>query len=220
MQRGETEGLKARAECQEQEQKQEDGNFLKQLASALRQMLFLVQRLINIVILKSSQTDYGRIHIDGILTIMNSGRFSIGAGTKINSSKYKNIIGGDTRTAFIIHKNAVLRIGENVRISNSTFQCTKSIIIGDHVMIGGSCKIWDTDFHSLDPQVRAAAPNEGYRSCDIVIESNVFIGGFSIILKGVTIGRNSVVAAGSVVTRNIPANEVWGGNPAKFLRKL
>lgn len=53
-----------------------------------------------------------------------------------------------------------------------------------------------------------------------MIGDNVLIGAHSIILKGVTIGNNAVVAAGSVVSRSIPANELWGGNPAKFIKKI
>jgi len=52
----------------------------------------------------------------------------------------------------------------------------------------------------------------------IIIRDYVFIGGSSIILKGVTIGKNSIVAAGSMVTKSIPDNEIWGGNPAKYLK--
>ena len=54
----------------------------------------------------------------------------------------------------------------------------------------------------------------------VIIEDTVFIGAKCIILKGVTIGQNSIVGAGSVVTKSIPADEIWGGNPAKFIRKL
>ena len=54
----------------------------------------------------------------------------------------------------------------------------------------------------------------------VVIEHDAFIGAGSIILSGVTIGANSVVAAGSVVSRSIPANEIWGGNPARFIKKV
>jgi len=58
------------------------------------------------------------------------------------------------------------------------------------------------------------------KSAPIVIEDGAFVGGSSLIMKGVTIGRHSIVAAGSVVTKDIPPNEIWGGNPAKFIRKL
>ncbi|MNL65825.1 2,3,4,5-tetrahydropyridine-2,6-dicarboxylate N-acetyltransferase [compost metagenome] len=53
----------------------------------------------------------------------------------------------------------------------------------------------------------------------IIIEQDVFIGANSIILKGVTIGARSIIGAGSIVTKNVPADEIWGGNPAKFIRK-
>ena len=55
---------------------------------------------------------------------------------------------------------------------------------------------------------------------NIRIDDNVFIGGHSIILKGSSIGKNSIIGAGSVVSGEIPANEIWGGNPAKFIRSI
>ena len=57
-------------------------------------------------------------------------------------------------------------------------------------------------------------------SVPVIIGNNVFIGMDSLILKGVTIGDYAIVAARSVVTKSIPAGEVWGGNPAKFIRKI
>ena len=58
------------------------------------------------------------------------------------------------------------------------------------------------------------------KMANVTIEHDAFIGAGSIILKGVTIGACSVIGAGSVVTKNIPPNEIWAGNPAKFIRKL
>jgi acetyltransferase-like isoleucine patch superfamily enzyme len=194
--------------------------MLNSSLNLIRSVLLLPSKLINLLSLKLNNVVYERNVIKGLLVIKNQGHLSIGVSTKINSSKYRNIIGGDTRTSIIVNKGATLSIGKEVKISNSAFQCTNSITIGDYVMIGGSCKIWDTDFHSLDPEVRRSTPNEGARTAPIVIKDNVFIGGFSIILKGVTIGENSIIAAGSVVSKDIPANEVWGGNPAKFIRTL
>jgi len=54
----------------------------------------------------------------------------------------------------------------------------------------------------------------------VVVKDNAFIGARSIILKGVTIGNNSIVGAGSVVTKSIPDNEIWAGNPARFIRSI
>ena len=58
------------------------------------------------------------------------------------------------------------------------------------------------------------------RTAPILIKEGAFIGAHAIILKGVTIGRHSVIGAGAVVTKNVPDNEVWAGNPAKFVKKL
>lgn len=187
---------------------------------ALLNILFLPINILNRLILKIQNVSYENTQINGIITISNSGTLTIGKNTKINSSKIKNVIGGDTRTSFVVRKGAKLTIGKEVKISNSAFYCTESISIGDYAMIGGSCKFWDSDFHSLDAQVRRDTPNDGANSAVITIGVDVFIGGGSTILKGVTIGAKSIVAAGSVVSKNIPAGEIWGGNPAKFIRKI
>jgi len=75
----------------------------------------------------------------------------------------------------------------------------------------------DSDFHDLSPEGRHFGPASAE---PVVIEDNVFIGSRAIILKGVTIGRDSVIGAGSVVTRSIPPRTVAAGNPAKVLRPL
>ena len=83
-------------------------------------------------------------------------------------------------------------------------------------MIGPMTGLY-TVSHPLDPERRAA----GYVSGKpIVLENNVWIGGSCTILPGVTIGENAVIGAGAVVTKDIPANTVAAGNPAKVLRKL
>lgn len=160
------------------------------------------------------------LKIYGFLVLMNKGTIRIGKGGKINSNKYKNIIGGDTRSSIIVKTGAKLTIGQNFKMSNSAIYCESNITIGNNVMIGGSCKIWDTDFHSLNPFVRLITPNDEFKTRPIVIGDNVFIGGFSFILKGVTIGNGAVVGAGSVVSKNIPEGEIWAGNPARFIKKV
>ncbi|GAM69539.1 galactoside O-acetyltransferase [Vibrio sp. JCM 19236] len=85
--------------------------------------------------------------------------------------------------------------------------------------------MFDTDFHSVDFQTRISpfinlGSDTGVKKAPVHIKTGAWIGGFSIILKGVTIGENSVVGAGSVVTKNIPDNEVWAGNPAVFIKAL
>ena len=81
--------------------------------------------------------------------------------------------------------------------------------------------MFTSDFHSLDPIIRAGGEDQANKKrAPVVLCDNLFIGAHSTILKGVTVGENSIVGAGSVVTKNIPANQIWGGNPAKFIRNL
>lgn len=154
-----------------------------------------------------------------VCRIAKGGKLTFGNGCKINSAKWANIIGGDTRTAFVVKPGAKIEIGNNVGISNSTFVAQTSIIIEEDVMIGGDCKIYDTDFHAIDYETRM----EGFsntRSFPVLIKKGAFIGAHSIVLKGVTVGEKSIVGAGSVVTKSIPDGEIWAGNPAQLIKKL
>ncbi|MFJ5759268.1 acyltransferase [Neobacillus sp. NPDC093182] len=156
---------------------------------------------------------YGRIQIRG-------NHIKLGNGVRIHSSDKSNVIGGDTRTILKTISNGRIEIGDNCGISNSTFISQCLIKIDNNVMIGGSCKFYDTDFHSINYQLRMSVPDNTVVSKPIHIEEGVFIGAHSIILKGVTIGKFSVIGAGSVVASNIPEGEIWAGNPAKFIKKV
>jgi acetyltransferase-like isoleucine patch superfamily enzyme len=116
-------------------------------------------------------------------------------------------------------KGAVLRIGSNFGITGGTICAQECIEIGNKVFIGANCIVVDTDFHPLDAEVRRIAPQES-QAAPVVIEDEVFIGMNSMILKGVHIGRGSVIGAGSVVTKNVPAGVVFAGNPAQLIRTL
>jgi len=106
-----------------------------------------------------------------------------------------------------------LCIGNGTYINRNTL-----IVCEDRVDIGKDCKIaWDviimdSDLHPLNKSPMVNKP--------VYIEDNVWIGCRSIILKGVTIGHGAVIAAGSVVTKNIPPRTVYGGSPARFITKL
>ena len=158
--------------------------------------------------------------VKGYLFLRCNGEFHIGQNLILNSNLRSNPIGGDESCKFIISKNAKLSIGNNVGISNSTIYCCKSIIIEDNVFIGGNTKIYDTDFHSLNFNKRISKNDDDIQTAPVKICRNTFIGGHSIILKGVTIGEFSIIGAGSVVTKEVPPNQVWGGNPAKFIKEI
>jgi maltose O-acetyltransferase len=113
--------------------------------------------------------------------------------------------------------------GYQVHIGAATFvNCgavfldVATITLGDHVQVGPNVQFL-TATHPLEPQLRATGL-ESARPIDIA--SNVWLGGGAIILPGISIGENTVVGAGSVVTKSIPANVVAAGNPARVIRHL
>ncbi|KAF1062226.1 putative acetyltransferase [Burkholderia gladioli] len=109
-----------------------------------------------------------------------------------------------------------IRVGRQVFINqNCTFYDLGGIDIGDQVMIGPNVSIL-TSGHPVEPSRRRS----GVVAKPVVIENNVWIGAGAIILGGVTIGENSVVAAGAVVTRDVPRDTLAGGNPARVIRSI
>ena len=125
----------------------------------------------------------------------------------------------NSKCAIWVKEGASLVIGDNSGLNGALIYASTKVSIGNYVKIGGGCKIMDTDFHSLDARNRRENDTET-KSAGIDIGDDVFIGSSSIILKGVSIGNRSIVAAGSIVTKSIPPDELWGGNPAKLIRKL
>ena len=177
---------------------------------------------LNLKIFQKNQVKIGLdFKISGKIQINNIGTIIIGSGFQANAGQDYNPIGGDTNLRLVVErKNAILTIGSNVGISNSTLVCWNQITIEDNVMIGGGSRIWDTNFHSLNSEIRVSGYDDDVHTKPVLIRRNAFIGGGSIILKGVTIGRNSIIAAGSVVTKDIPDNVIAGGNPCKVIRNL
>lgn len=162
-----------------------------------------------------------KVKINGVIKIYGpSGRISIGNNCTINSDIRFNPIGGQSGCYFNIMKDGKIILEDGAGISNTTICSMTEVSIGRNVYIGGNCRIYDTDFHSLFPEQRLSIPDTHIKTKAIRIDDNAFIGGSSIILKGVHIGKNCIVGAGSVVTRDIPDNQIWGGNPARFLKML
>lgn len=113
---------------------------------------------------------------------------------------------------------ARIQVGDGTAISNNTqVFAEQSITIGARCLIGDGVLILDSNFHDLSAEGRHHRRPE---TAAIVIEDNVFIGSRVIILKGVTIGKDSVIGAGSVVARSIPPGVIAAGNPAKVIRPL
>jgi acetyltransferase-like isoleucine patch superfamily enzyme len=201
---------------------------MKILKKIIRFFVFLefMDYIYNFISLRFSRVNYkSTLSIRGRLKIINKGKIIIGRNVTINSGINKNIIGGSTRTNIIVRNKAFFAIGNNIGLSNSTFFCTKSIVIEDDVLIGGDCRFFDTDFHAVDYISRMnpykhGIPDDKIKSASILIKKGAWIGGSCIILKGVTVGVKSVIGAGSLVSKDVPDNEIWAGNPIKFIRKL
>lgn len=195
--------------------------MIKTFIKAMLKVINLFDTLFNRLMFQINHVSHHNFDIHGRIQVRNYGGFiSVGKNFSANSGKMHNPIGGDTCLRLICQKEAYLQINDNVGISNSTIVCWDNIIIEDYVFIGGGCKVWDTDFHSIDPEERRILGDRQIKTAPILIKKFAFIGAGSIILKGVTIGENAIVAAGSVVTKDIPDNEIWGGNPIKFIKKI
>ena len=122
----------------------------------------------------------------------------------------------------VVAANAILEIGENVGITQSVIHCYERIVIGNNVKIGAGCMIMDTNFHSTNWKYRICEDKDiiDVRTSPVYIGANAFVGARTIICKGVKIGENSIVAAGSVVVKDIPSNCIAGGNPCAIIRYI
>ena len=189
----------------------------------MNQISRLILQTISFILFKINKINFkdGLIS-NGIPILSIQGDFRIGTNFQINNTRKDNPIGRSYKCMFIVRKNAQLLIGNNVGMSGTTIVCQKKITIGNNVKCGGNVCIYDTDFHSLDPFERQDVQNDQNNMIkkEVTIEDNAFIGAHSTILKGVYIGQNSIIGACSVVTKSIPANEVWAGNPAKFIKNI
>jgi acetyltransferase-like isoleucine patch superfamily enzyme len=143
-----------------------------------------------------------------------------GSGLQLRSSIRSNPLGPNHRVLLSTWEaGAILEVGKNFAMSGGTICACNKILIGDNVAVGANTTIVDTDFHPLNAQERQVA-NSQAATAPVVIQNDVFIGMNCLILKGVTIGRGSVVGAGSVVTKDVPPCVIVAGNPARVLREI
>lgn len=143
----------------------------------------------------------------------------IGDGFIAISKFHKNSIGVFQPVLLnVSHPGSRIIIGNNVGISGSTIKAATLVKIGNNVLIGSGCLISDSDSHPIHPNERL--DHSKTKSIPIIIEDDVFIGARTIILKGVTLGKGSVIGAGSVVSKSVPPYTIAAGNPAKIVKKL
>lgn len=157
--------------------------------------------------------------IIGSVKLIGGGKISIGNNFMMTSGLHVNPISANLQGSFYTGSHdAVIRIGDNVGMSSTRMWIDKGLTIGNNVKIGACVLLIDTDSHPIDYRVRRSS-NEGTKSAPIIIGDDVWIGAHTIVLKGVTIGARSVIGAGSVVTKSIPADCIAAGNPCRVIRQ-
>ncbi|MCF0220073.1 MAG: sugar O-acetyltransferase [Muribaculaceae bacterium] len=134
---------------------------------------------------------------------------------------FSQIIGQEVDPSFCMWPPFYADFGRNIHVGKDVFinadckfQDWGGIYIGDHCLIGHGVVMATLD-HFMEPDRRS-----GLIHAPIRLGKNVWVGSNSTITSGVTIGDNAVIAAGAVVVKDVPANEVWGGVPAKFIKKI
>jgi len=156
---------------------------------------------------------------------------------KLQSKKSRAVVIGTyvscyAGCSFAIGENGHCTIGDFTLLNGALIMAEESIEIGSYCLVSWNVGIADSDFHPLEPAQRlidaqALAPYFKNRpprpqltTAPVRIADNVWIGMNAVILKGVNIGENSVVAAGSVVTKSVEPNTVVAGNPAVVVKKF
>lgn len=166
-------------------------------------------------VVKSLSEGGKRLRVERVPYIRGKGRIVIGSDVYIS---------GQIGISFSRHAGQTpeLIIGDRVFIGHECgFGVAGRITIGNDCLIGGGTRIQDNDGHPLDPEKRRARePVAPENVRPVTIGNNVWIAPRATILKGVTIGENSIVGTGSVVTKDVPPNTVVAGNPAALIREL
>lgn len=194
-------------------------------------MILRVKKLINIVLgmfyLKCYSVTgrvkaFKNVRIVGIplFNIDSNSQLFLGQGVTLNSFNDDYHVGMYSSVKiFIENKGSSIEIGENTRIHGSCIHASRKITIGRRCLIAANCNIIDSNGH----KVLLGNPSMRYKSIDepreVVIGDDVWIGMNSIILPGVTIGAGAIVAANSVVHKDIPPSVIVRGNPAEIIEK-
>lgn len=180
-------------------------------------------KLIGIKYGKNMQV-FDKVYVNGYGKITIGDNFVFTSGEAINPI-CRNIRGCFATTT----ADSTIVIGDNVGVSSACIWAQKSITIGNNVNIGGDCLIMDSDAHPHDyiarrrnyqKEVGTAIFMDAIPCAPVIIEDDVWIGARCQVLKGVRIGARSIVAAGSIVTKDIPADSVAAGVPAKVIKCL
>lgn len=169
------------------------------------------------------------------IAVIGDGVVCYGEANLVNDSSRERLVVGDfchLRGEILVLAPGKIEIGHHCFIGpGSRIWCRNGIRIGAHVLISHLVDIHDSNSHSMDWRSRraegralfefdATLQSVDIRADQVVIEDDAWIGFKSSVLKGVTIGRGAIIAAGSVVTKDVPPFTLVAGNPAKVIREL
>lgn len=173
------------------------------------------------IVLILNGVKYGNgIKVFGLPRIENKGSVTLGNNMRLISAKcgYNsgNIAGGVfLRTS----KSGNIVTGDEVYLNGTSIISEESIILGNRIMIGANTVIMDTNSHNVPYKNRLKRWDKIRRKA-VVIEDDVWIGANCFIMKGVRIGKGSIIGAGSVVNNEVKPFSIYAGNPAVFVKKI
>ncbi len=144
--------------------------------------------------------------------VFTNGRPQIKNKGILNIGNYNSIWSNISKTRFSAQPGGYLEIGNHNFINGAFISASSRVIIGNNIKIGPQTMIMDSDFHDVSDHNKDGATGE------IIIEDDVWLGARCTILKGVRIGKGAVVGVGAIVTKDVPANAIVGGVPAKIIK--
>ena len=196
----------------------------------------MIYRILNSIKCFIIMTVYTNVKFSGRVKIMgklpyfklpNEGKLFFANNVTLNSDFKNSNTALTYRCKFVTGYFGEIHVGENTMFNGACVVSYRKVTIGKNCQVASSTLITDTDFHPVDSKEREKQVSGDKYSFDsvmkseIVIGDNVWIGWNSTVLKGVVIGSNSIVAAGSVVLAgNYPPNAVIAGNPARVVKRL
>ncbi|GAA4205065.1 hypothetical protein GCM10022289_23990 [Pedobacter jeongneungensis] len=180
--------------------------------------IYIKQRILKYKLLSNCKTIIGKPILTTPMLALGQGIVRFGENVNLGVYGSPNFFNS---YIYIEARNTSSSIvfGDNIYINNNASFISEGagIVIKNDVLIGPNFSVFDSDFHEIDPNKRLSGK---HITREVIINENVFIGSNVTILKGVEIGRNSVIASGSVVTKSVEANIIAGGNPCKFIKQL
>lgn len=170
------------------------------------------------------ETKFGYVKLLGFPIIYRSpgSRIIIGEGVTLVSNAKHNIAGINHPVILAtLTDSAIISIGNGSGCSGSVLCAVKEVSVGKHVALGANCKLYDSDFHPVQPGKRLNQKSiVDAKSAPIKIADHVWISEGALVLKGVEMGFGSVLSAKSVLTANAKPLSIYVGNPAVFVREI